>query len=598
MRSHRTLLLICRYAVFNVLLDPIASAFVAPYHRLKRVVGREDSLLRRPIHSKISRARYLSARRVEDIEIDDTIAHVALVAGEGTSGYGRTSPEPDPEWSVVAAQLARRLRNFAGETPGGDDMIAAESFEASRLSAHDLEGFDIVVALGVSSPSEESALSSALDTASHSVKGVLADQTCGKRTLQRRVAGDFAVSSSSKQIIAKLIPWSKAATGMRLLGKTETLLARKSSEDYIFAVLFMVHGLVRSLDVVKSDVNPSWEKGILRNAAEFKKMSDCCGPEIYNAVTDTQTKKAIDLLNSVDLRDQVGSYRVIVSNETPELEEFTLCILQQNNCFGCDAPILERPRVPLLDTWRGSPLTAESAREIFIGHLDHPAANPACSQKKPWSWKIVVGANPAYDAFPMQHQIFYPVGDSGTSKSLWYDPVFCVETLDGPNVWCKRHYRCTPRRHWSDKSEGSSPTPGAWTLNTLDNGMVSEEKWTAVDAADDLSWCILHYSGAARRAGQSYVGALLCSPDGQWPSSARSGVGLERIRAAFRKCDLELWELFGGSTESSYMWSEKFTDWAKENPPPLDRIGDMSITAWRKKEREKAFAFKGQEMFS
>ena len=37
--------------------------------------------------------------------------------------------------------------------------------------------------------------------------------------------------------------------------------------------------------------------------------------------------------------DGPGSYRVIVSNETPQLEEFSLCILQQNNCFQSCAPI-------------------------------------------------------------------------------------------------------------------------------------------------------------------------------------------------------------------------------------------------------------------
>ena len=217
---------------------------------------------------------------------------------------------------------------------------------------------------------------------------------------------------------------------------------------------------------------------------------------------------------------------------------------------------------------------------ILMGHLDHPDAHPEHSQKHPWSWKIVAGANPAYDAFPMQHQIFYP--SSGKSKSLWYDPVFCVETLTGELIWCKRHYRCTPRKHWS--STTSKPTPGAWTLTTLDNGMVSEERWTTVDAADDLSWAVLHYSGAAKRAGQSYVGALLCTPDGLWPTSGDK----DRIREAFQKCDLELWELFGGSTEQSFMWSQDFTSWAQQYPPPLERIGDISINAWRKQEREKA----------
>lgn len=419
---------------------------------------------------------------------------------------------------------------------------------------------------------------------------ILADPTCGEATRSKIRAGPYDPSSPLATACATVVPWSPSATGKRVLQKTQTLLARKSSEDYIFAVLFTIHGLgITVLDAVKSDLNPSWEKGPVRNVQEFQKMADCCQPQIVAAITDPQTKRAIDLLNAVDLRDQVGSYRVIVSNETPQLEDFTLCILQQNDCFGCDAPILERPKVPILKKWRGRPLDREGAKQILIGHLNHPEAAD-CSTGRDWSWRIVVGANPAYDAFPMQHQIFYPSGSQG--KSLWYDPVFCVETLDGELIWCKRHYRVTPRRHWSAEDDEAGPTPGAWTLNTLDNGMVSEEKWTTVDAADDLSWAVLHYSGAARRAGQSYVGALLCTADGQWPADCRSGEGLERIREAFRKCDLELWELFGGSTETSYMWADKFTSWKEDHPPPLDRIGDISITSWRKKEREKVLAEK------
>ena len=169
-------------------------------------------------------------------------------------------------------------------------------------------------------------------------------------------------------------------------------------------------------------------------------MADCCGPQIAAALSDPKTKSAIDALNAVDLRDQVGSYRVIVSNETPQLEEFSLCILQQNNCFQSDAPILTEPKVPVLEQWRGRPVDLEAARQIFIGHLADPAA--ASSKQQPWSWKIVVGANPAYDAFPMQHQIFYP---TKSGDGLWYDPVFCVETLQGELVWTKSHYRCAPR---------------------------------------------------------------------------------------------------------------------------------------------------------
>mmetsp|Transcript_48123 Transcript_48123/g.58032 ORF Transcript_48123/g.58032 Transcript_48123/m.58032 type:complete len:128 (-) Transcript_48123:23-406(-) len=66
-------------------------------------------------------------------------------------------------------------------------------------------------------------------------------------------------------------------------------------------------------------------------------------------------------------------------------------------------------------------LTNRAAKQIFVDRLDHPSSH---------DWNSVVGANPAYDAFPMQHQVFYPVKDKKCkSGSLWYDPVFCFETI-------------------------------------------------------------------------------------------------------------------------------------------------------------------------
>ena len=335
---------------------------------------------------------------------------------------------------------------------------------------------------------------------------------------------------------------------------------------------------------------------------------------------------------------QVGSYRVIVSFETPQLEEFSLCILQQNNCFGCDANILESPRVPLMRRWRGAPIDAAASRQIMIGHFDCDEASGA-SQRLPWSWKIVCGANPAYDAFPAQHQIFYPSEKSATS--LWcdryntlpltspsnlptpnhssltlprpassrapppppppprtppllrYDPVFKVETLDGRSVWTKRHYRCTPRTVPSDLQGEDGSSAGAWTLSTLDNGVISKEHWTIVDAADDLSWAVLHYSGAAAVVGQSYLGALLCSADGSWPARARTGAEYERIEGAFRKCGIALWELYGhgpAADANSFMWTEEHHKWEATHPPPLDPIGDQTVQAWRASEKAKGAA--------
>ena len=366
---------------------------------------------------------------------------------------------------------------------------------------------DVVVALGVVDAAHA-------ESVVQRVKPValLADDACSSSVRALRFAGAFredarGLGRLSRDAQVALLPWASTASGARLEQKADMLLARRSSEDACYAVLFALHALVSPVDVVKTDINPSWEKGVFRNVREFKKMADCCGPEIKAALSDPKTKAAIDLLNACDLRDQVGSYRVIVSNETPQLEAFSLCILQQNNCFGSEAKILTEPKVPLATKWRNQNMDEHMARQILIGHLDDPSA-AHCSKRQPWSWKVVVGANPAYDAFPAQHQLFYPQTKTGSS-ALWYDPVFLVETLDGELVWTKRHYRCTPKPHWSGGV-------GAWTLTTLDNGIVSKEHWEVVDAADDLDWLVVHYSGAAAAAGQSYQGALLCTADGKY----------------------------------------------------------------------------------
>ena len=94
--------------------------------------------------------------------------------------------------------------------------------------------------------------------------------------------------------------------------------------------------------------------------------------------------------------------------------------------------------MPVLEQWRGEPLTATAANSILVGHLDHPSSaileqqarrqdddheghhhhqQEEVERTRPWSWKVVVGANPAYDAFPCQHQLFYP--SEKKSSTLW-----------------------------------------------------------------------------------------------------------------------------------------------------------------------------------
>jgi hypothetical protein len=54
------------------------------------------------------------------------------------------------------------------------------------------------------------------------------------------------------------------------------------------------------------------------------------------------------------------------------------------------------------------------------------------------------------------------------------------------------------------------------------------------------SWACFYYSGAAAAAGQSYAGALLVTPDGEWPPQHT----MAAVETAFAECGIEMWELF------------------------------------------------------
>ncbi|KAH0693656.1 hypothetical protein KY285_020753 [Solanum tuberosum] len=154
---------------------------------------------------------------------------------------------------------------------------------------------------------------------------------------------------------------------------------------------------------------------------------------------------------------------------------------QKNNCLELDAKIPKKPYVTPMAEFRGEKLSTEIAEDLFVGWLG----------TLEWSWRVVAGQNPAYDQFPCQYQLFYRGKARGS---------FCV----------------------------------------LDNGVVSNEFWTIVDVSDDLSWGLFHYHGAARVAGQSYTGAVLVSPDGQYPAEKEK----QRLISPLDRCGIKEWELF------------------------------------------------------
>lgn len=286
---------------------------------------------------------------------------------------------------------------------------------------------------------------------------------------------------------------------------------RASSDDLQYALLLLLHRYVAPVPLVSG--------GLGSDAGTVDCMMNKCKAEVVGCVTDATCRTALVTLARGQANDQVAAYRAIVSYESPLFEQFSLCVLQKNNCMGRSAKIQMEPDTAPLAKWRGQPLSPQLAEEIFIGHLG----------PQPWSWKVAAGQNPAYDFFPCQHQIFYRAKARG---NLWYDPVFKVETLDGREVWRRRHYKVRPAE--------PGQRPGTYYFSVLDNGVTSMEFWRIVDCADDLSYAVLAYQGAAAAAGTSYGGSLLCTPDGEWPSPEL----MPRVEAAFARAGIKMWELY------------------------------------------------------
>jgi len=138
----------------------------------------------------------------------------------------------------------------------------------------------------------------------------------------------------------------------------------------------------------------------------------------------------------------------------------------------------------------------------------------------------------AYDYFSDQHQIFYR--DKLRKSVMWYDPVFKVTTLAGQEVWRRRHYRV--RR---------AAAPGQFRFTVLDNGVLSDEYWRILDCADDLSWAVFYYGGAASAAGTSYTGALVVTKSGKWPVDMIKGSETaRRIEQALSKGGIRFVSVF------------------------------------------------------
>lgn len=382
-----------------------------------------------------------------------------------------------------------------------DDMLCSDQMDV-RLQ-RELVSADILVVVAVAS--EEAV--KWIKTHCSNIPNIISFDS--STDLENKLGGLYVHSARKGTLVDRMVKISlpkQEKESLEVLQTVSEAWGRRSSDDIRFCLLVVINAYVRPVPILKN----LRSKGF----STLHCMVKNCGSEILNCLLDPNCRKALQCLNRCSPVDQVCNYRCIASYESPNLEAFSLCVLQKHNCLELDAKIPQNPRVPPMVSFRNKVLCHETAEDLFVGWLG----------KLEWSWRVVAGQNPAYDQFPCQYQLFYR---GKAKRSFWYEPVFQVKTLEGKSVWRRRKYRVK-----------RGQTPGTFSFNVLDNGVVSNEFWTIVDVADDLSWGLFHYHGAARVAGQSYTGAVLVTPDGLFPK------GTCRLEVALERCEIKEWELF------------------------------------------------------
>ncbi|XP_031253160.1 uncharacterized protein LOC116111093 [Pistacia vera] len=435
-------------------------------------------------------------------EQTDTPVRIVAVVGDGS-----VSPLKCATWQEVMLHTAKRLKwvDEGYEMVVFTDNLSQLSNQTVVNLQKELNHADILLIVAVTD--QESV--EWIQENSRNVPNIISFDS--SLNLLNKLGGTYVHSETKGTIFDKIVGVAqpkKANESVEVIQTVSEAWDRHNSDDIRFCLLVIINAYIRPV--------PTLQNLRSKGFSTLNCMVLNCGPQILNCLLDPNCRKALQCLNQCSPVDQVCNYRCIASYESPNLEAFSLCVLQKNNCLELDAKIPEKPYVPPMAKFQGKDLSHETAEDLFVGWLG----------SLDWSWRVVAGQNPAYDQFPCQYQLFY----RGKAKgSFWYEPVFQVRTLEGRLVWRRRKYRVK-----RDK------IPGTFYFTVLDNGVVSKEFWTIVYVSDDFSWGLFHYHGAARVAGQSYTGAVLVSPNGAYPNET------ERIRlvTALDKCGIKEWELF------------------------------------------------------
>jgi len=441
------------------------------------------------------------------------VEHMGSAAGGGGS----------PGWAAAAAQLVFRARWDLLETSSNASsgaVVELSTLSASELCAQAaaLPEYDLVLGVDLVEPPPgdcAAAVQAAIEGSaarlfiSSSPGGAVGAFWRGLTLLQGATAEDLE-DPGPLGLRAAVGGWGAAA---KLAAEVSDLWHRRTAEEAVYAMLVLIDGAVRPLDAMQA------QKPV-PDVDSVARAIDRCQDEFRACFTEPKCLQNLACLSACGLADQSCSYRCIVSYQNEAFTQFTLCALQGRNMLNSR---IERPALPLappMREFRGTPLTHELAENILVGHFD-----PATGGQN-HSWLVYAGSNPAYEQFAWQYQLWY----KGEKRNqFWYRPTFLVEALDGRKIWRTRDYRV--RR---------AEEPGMWEFSVLDNGIVSEEKWRLLGADDGLGWLVLFYVGAARKAGLSYRGCVVLTPDGRPPEGPGA---MEGVAAAVERAGLRPWEL-------------------------------------------------------
>ncbi|CAH9071180.1 unnamed protein product [Cuscuta epithymum] len=488
-------------------MSPISFSRTALLHPLFRRTARLTAPLILSGNPTAARRSVSAALNAEDASMTEKLdAPVRIVAFVGD---GSVSPLKSTPWHDVMLHTAQRLKWVDEQYEMhvfSDNFYQSNNENAKRVTEEVCQSNVMVV---VAVTNEESV--KWIQEHGYFVPNIICFESSA--ALPNKLGGLVIETETKGNIfggLSSISQWKKLDESREVAKTVSLAWDRHNSDDIRFCLLVIINAYITPVPTLKN----------LRATgfSTLNCMLKNCGAQILNCLLDPNCRKAIWCLNQCSAVDQVCNYTCIASYESPYLEEFSLCVLQKNNCLGLDVKIPEKPHVAPLSEFRGQKLCHETAEDLFVGWLG----------KLDWSWRVVAGQNPAYDQFPCQYQLFY----RGKAKgSFWYEPVFQVRTLDrGALVWRRRKYRVKIGK-----------VPGTFRFSVLDNGVVSNEIWTIVDVCEDLSWGLFHYHGAARVAGQTYSGAVLVSPDGVYPDEKQHR---QRLIAALDRCCIKEWELF------------------------------------------------------